>query len=174
MNTSTQERATPPRIPPWRKIGVAVVAVCGAGAAYYVLSVGGNPDAAPPGGEARTSGIAVADCAPWDGAATSLFLAEAGVEGLPPSPPYLQIIVYQDGSTLPGGTIRLGEDQAGSGTAVRCDSRTACATADGGTIEFAAAADDSTLSGAYRLSFPDGTESGAFRARWTRKVALCG
>lgn len=124
--------------------------------------------------ESPTLGVALADCAPWDGAATSLFLSDRGVDGLPPLPPYLQVIVYTGGDQLPGTTVRLGEDRAGSGLAVRCESSAACATADAGTVEFAPVTDDSTLTGAYRLAFPDGTISRAFRARWIRRVALCG
>lgn len=142
--------------------------------AIVSLSGCGKDDFRDPGDGAPVRGIAMADCAPWDGAATSLFFAAEGLDRLPPPPPYLHLVVYDAGSALPAATFVLGENRAGSGIAVRCTSDRDCATAEGGRVEFAASPDDSTLSGAYRISLPDGVLSSTFTARWVRREALCG
>lgn len=134
----------------------------------------GKAEIRDPTGGAPVEGVLLADCAPWDGAATSLFFAPEGLQHLPPPPPYLQIVVYASGSGLAAARFVLGENRAGSGIAVRCASTRECATADSGTVEFRLGPDDSTLSGAYRIYFPDHLISSAFRARWVLREAMCG
>jgi benzodiazapine receptor len=119
--------------------------------------------------------IAAADCAPWDGAATSIYLSEVGdAVRLPPPAPYLHIIIYEDGERLSGLHVTLGGQDAGSGTAVRCQADDQCSAANAGTVEFGRAEADGTLLGKYGLEFADGPVSGTFRATWTRRTAMCG
>jgi tryptophan-rich sensory protein len=127
-------------------------------------------------GQARpVVGIAVADCAPWDGAATSIYISEVGdAERLPPAAPYLHIIVYEAGERLPGLQVTLGGQDAGSGAAVRCQADDECAASNAGTVEFGKSEPDGALLGAYRLEFADGPVSGTFRALWNRRTAMCG
>jgi tryptophan-rich sensory protein len=134
-----------------------------------------NPRGFPVERARQVTGVAAADCAPWDGAATSIYLsADADLERLPPPVPYLQLVIYQAGAQLPGLRVKLGGQEAGSGIAVRCQSSGECTTSSNGSIEFDASAPDGTLAGAYRLGFADGPISGTFRATWSRRAALCG
>lgn len=128
------------------------------------LSVGGPP----------SSGVAVADCAPWDGSATSIFLSDAPGERLPPPLPYLQLIVYEPGARLSTRRIELGRMEDGSGIAVRCQAGGGCATSNRGTVEFDAPGPDRSLAGAYRIIFAGDTVAGTFRARWSPRAAICG
>jgi len=128
------------------------------------LSVGGPP----------TLGVAVADCAPWDGSATSIFLSDAPDERLPPPLPYLQLIIYEPGPRLTTRRIELGRMEDGSGIALRCQSGGACATSNRGTVEFDAPGPDGSLAGAYRIIFSGDTVAGTFRAGWSPRTAICG
>jgi benzodiazapine receptor len=119
-------------------------------------------------------GVAVADCAPWDGSATSIFLSDAPGERLPPPLPYLQVIIYEPGPRLFTRRIDLGRMEDGSGIALRCQTGGGCATSNRGTVEFDAPGPDGSLAGAYRIIFAGDTVAGTFRARWSPRTAICG
>jgi len=134
-----------------------------------------NPRGIPVQTARPVVGIAAADCAPWDGVATSIYLSEVGdAERLPPAAPYLHIIIYEAGDRLSGLRVTLGGQDPGSGVAVRCQTDDECAASNAGTVEFGRSAPDGTLLGAYRLEFTDGPVSGTFRATWTPRTAMCG
>ncbi len=134
-----------------------------------------NPLDAQPGVAGPPSpGVAVADCAPWDGSATSIFLSDSPDERLPPPLPYLQLIIYEPGSRLSARRIELGRMEAGSGISVRCLSGGECATTNRGWVAFEATDPDGALLGSYQLHFASDTVSGAFRARWSTRAAICG
>lgn len=116
-------------------------------------------------------GVAAADCAPWDGAATSIYLSKSAE---PSGPPELQLVVYLSAEELVGRRIELGRQEAGSGIALHCESASSCTTSSAGVIEFASPADEGVLAGAYRVEFDDGAVAGTFRATWSKRVALCG
>ena len=130
-----------------------------------------NPGGAPIEPVAPMVGVAAADCAPWDGAATSIYLSRSAD---PSRPAELQLVVYLSGEGLPGRRIELGRQEAGSGIALHCESSASCTTSSAGVIEFAAPAEAEVLAGAYRVEFDNGVVAGTFRATWSRRVALCG
>jgi hypothetical protein len=130
-----------------------------------------NPGGAPVTPAAPMVGVAAADCAPWDGAATSIYLSSSAD---PSAPPELQLVVYLGGEGLPGRRVELGRQEAGSGIALRCDSPSSCTTSSAGVIEFALSAEAGVLAGAYRVEFDERAVAGTFRATWSRRVALCG
>ncbi len=120
-------------------------------------------------------GVAAADCAPWDGSATSIYLSESPELGvLPPPPPYLQMIIYEPGSQLSARAITLGRLEGGSGIAVRCQVGGGCATSNRGTVTFNDPDEDGSLLGSYQLTFASDTIAGTFRARWSMRAAICG
>jgi benzodiazapine receptor len=136
-----------------------------------------NPGGVPGPFESRTRGLAVADCAPWDGAATSIYLVPGReLTALPPEGPYLQLIVYQPGNALPGRRVDISrqEGNLSSGIAVRCGADRACASTNLGTITFEPTTTGADLLGSYRLSFNGDSMAGTFRAAWLPRVALCG
>ena len=130
-----------------------------------------NPGGAPSAQAAPLVGVAAADCAPWDGAATSIYLSRSAD---PSSPPELQLVVYLSGEGLPGRRIELGRQEAGSGIALHCESPSACTTSSAGIVEFSSPAEAGVLAGAYRVEFDDGVVAGTFRATWSKRVALSG
>jgi hypothetical protein len=130
-----------------------------------------NPGGAPVAPAAPMVGVAAADCAPWDGAATSIYLSRLDH---PSGSPELQLVVYLAGEGLPGRRVQLGRPEAGSGIALHCESSSSCTTSSAGEIEFASPAEEGVLTGVYRVEFDDGAVSGTFRATWSRRVALCG
>jgi benzodiazapine receptor len=122
-----------------------------------------------------SQGVAVADCAPYDGPATSIFLSESSdIDTLPPAPPYLQLIIYEPGARLSARRVEFGRVEGGSGIALRCQPGGECATTNRGTVEFGAPQEDGSLLGSYRLTFSGDTVAGTFRARWSSRVAICG
>ncbi len=122
-----------------------------------------------------STGVAAADCAPWDGSATSIFLSDSiDLELLPPAPPYLHLIVYEPGGRLPGREVRLGRLESGSGLVVRCAPDGGCATSNRGVITFDAGAPEGTLGGSYTLLFSGDTVAGTFIVRWSARAAICG
>ncbi len=130
-----------------------------------------NPGGVPIEPAAPLVGVAAADCAPWDGAATSIYLSRSAD---PSSPPELQLVVYLSVEGLPGRRIELGRQEAGSGIALHCESPSACTTSSAGIVEFSSPAEAGVLAGAYRVEFVDGVVAGTFRATWSKRVALCG
>jgi len=133
---------------------------------------GGVP-AAVPGKPAL--GVAAADCAPWDGSATSIYLSEeTDLERLPPAPPYLQLIIYESGARLSMLRVTLGRQEEGSGIAVRCGLGGKCASSSMGTVQFDLLEPGGDLIGSYQVDFAGGVVAGTFRARWSSRAALCG
>lgn len=136
-----------------------------------------NPRVAPSAQSAgpRREGIAAADCAPWDGSATSIYLSEGGdLKRLPPTPPYLHLIVYQTGDQLPNLRVELGRQESGSGLALRCNAAGECATSNAGVIEFDRSEPDSAVTGSYLLDFAGDSVAGRFLAHWSSRAAICG
>lgn len=145
-------------------------------AALTAIGVFHNSRQAPAaGGGAALEGFAAADCAPWDGAATSIYLSDATDSGrIPPPPPYLQLIIYQPAARLVDHRVEFGRMEDGSGIAVRCQAGGGCATSNRGSVEFGAAGEDGALLGSYTIDFSGDTVAGTFRARWVQRAAICG
>jgi benzodiazapine receptor len=134
-----------------------------------------NPQGVSPTPAGPTRGVAAADCAPWDGAATSLYLADGAEAGtLPPRAPFLHIALYDPPERLGGATVTLGRSEAGSGTAVWCEAESRCSPASSGAVEIDAFLPGEDLTGSYLISFPDHQVTAPFRATWYARRALCG
>lgn len=157
---------------------VRPLAMFAAGVAFAVISIlllWGFPHRHSSSAAPHVEGVAAADCAPWDGAATSIFVSSAtSLELLPPAPPYLQLVIYEPGARLDERRIELGRMEGGSGIAVRCQPGGECATSNRGIIDFHAPDPGGALLGDYLITFSDDTMRGSFRARWSSRAAICG
>jgi len=112
-----------------------------------------------------------ADCAPWDGAATTVLLSDSPISDSLAGP-YLSITVYRSMSEA-GGRTRVDGRQADGMAARLCPREGPCLPADDGWAELTAG--DSTISGRYQLRFADGQKlAGQFSARIGNRRILCG
>jgi len=134
-----------------------------------------NPQGVSPAPAGPTHGVAASDCAPWDGSATSLYLAEGAVaDSLPVPAPFLHIALYDTPEGLAGKPVTLGRSEQGSGIAVWCQTESECAPATSGIVELDPPRPGQALTGSYLIVFPGGRITGAFRAEWYARRALCG
>ena len=101
------------------------------------------------------------DCAPWDGAATTVLLSDAVITP-DPARPYLRISAWVG---LPAQEIRADVETSGSGgmSAGWCESGDSCTYADRGWVRLRPAG--GKLNGEYQLHLPDGRAlAGSFSA----------
>jgi len=117
---------------------------------------------------------AVADCAPWDGPAVTVYLTARPADSTEFPWPQVRISIWRGAETLPGQSFAWPSDVQ-VGAATRCTDPTACETASTARVSFTAATGDSTLSGYTQMTFPGGAPlGGAFRAIWRATQAMCG
>jgi hypothetical protein len=117
---------------------------------------------------------ASADCAPWDGAATSVFLSGSATDSAAVYPS-LRLTVYHDLESVSGARWQVGESGADAAAPVLCPTEGACTAATQGWIEFAPRAGDGALIGRYDVTFPGGQRMrGQFHAPVDPTRALCG
>jgi hypothetical protein len=116
----------------------------------------------------------MADCAPWDGPATTVYLTAAPGDSLRMPAPFLRLTVYRRVSGLPGSRFEWpAREQVAAGN--RCMTEESCEVAGSGQIRFHAGQSDSLLAGEFELHFSDGSvEQGRFRAIWVARRILCG
>jgi hypothetical protein len=151
------------RIPRWPLIAAALAACRGQASA---------PPATPPPGYPYA--YAVADCAPWDGAAVTLYLTARAADSTDFPWPQLRISVWRGVATLSGQTFSWPADQQ-VGSAARCTGPDSCQLASAARITFAPAPNDTSLAGFTELTFPGGEMlRGGFRAAWRRTRVMCG
>jgi hypothetical protein len=148
-------------------LAVCLAAACG-GAAHD------TPDP-PPGLEVSW---VLDDCAPWDGAATTIHLAYAKPEDVLSAPyPHVWISLYYPRSELPGRTLTWATDELNVGGAMWCVAEGECQAASRARVRIQRrAADSATLSGSLRLEFPDNTiiEGGFHAVPAEQPMVLCG
>ena len=111
------------------------------------------------------------DCAPWDGAAVSLYLVQEAMTMPFAAPlPHLRVSVYEAIPGLVGETFQWG------GYAGRCPIEGACESATSARIRFRSwDAEEGRLAGDVELQFPDGSsEAGAFDGALLDFQPLCG
>jgi hypothetical protein len=140
-----------------------------------VLGLGGC--AAGAGGRPATWAHATAqpDCAPWDGAATTIALSDAPLEASPEARPTLRLTIYQPLHSVGGARWMLGESKPGGAMALWCPSAGDCATIGDGWVEVNPLRDGGSLGGRYRLRLADGSLlTGQFAAEVRRIRMLCG
>ena len=129
---------------------------------------------APPDGFPHA--IAVRSCAPNDGAAVTIYLSQAEIETLEPSPPYLRIAIWQPVGALANRTWSLAVSSA-EGSAWFHATTSGFETPSGGTVRVTAVSADSTLEGTVDVTFPTaGRIRGGFSASYVYPPApaLCG
>lgn len=159
----------------------------GVSAVVALLVAGcGTPGALPASLDAYPHATAMADCAPWDGIATSLFLSAAPLEpAAPPGSevprPHLWISVYRGVDALAGERFEIDQDRT-AGSAL-CDTAGPCRPVTGGWIRFRDVSTRETLVGEFEIELgPAGaanrgtaaTLAARFRARWHERTFLCG
>jgi hypothetical protein len=117
---------------------------------------------------------AAADCAPWDGAATSVFMTDAPEDSVA-AYPLFRISVYHDMGSVTGARWRIGESVPDGATGVLCAPGANCASATGGWVEFESTTADGSLRGHYELTMPDGGRlAGSFLAPVRHTRVMCG
>lgn len=115
--------------------------------------------------------VAHADCAPWDGAATTIELSNSP-NGAPRVGPWLHLSVYRGIGDNAGRAILDGM-QTGSLSATLCVTESDCVSAQSGWVDLAPQGD--SLAGQYNLHLSDGrTIAGKFLAPVTSMRVLCG
>ena len=139
-----------------------------------VIDVGPLPK--PPAG--YQFAYASPDCAPWDGAAMSIYLGASPVFStgtIPDSTPYLNVVVWRAPESLAGGTFDVSAVSK-LGAAVICRrSPTDCERASAGTVHFRSARRNGAFEGTIDVTFPKrGRVAGGFHATWHPRLALCG
>ncbi len=146
-------------------------------AAVVVLLAGCTGDnelslpAPPPG---YPTAYATASCAPSDGPATQLYLAAEPAEALPPTPPFIEVAIWQGVTSLSNRRIEW-TGASSDGMARRCDAAGACAEATSVTVQLRPIGTDTTVTGVVSLGFADGsTVSGGFNAAWRPSRLMCG
>lgn len=135
-------------------------------------------DSGPAGeGPAETWRFAVAraDCAPWDGAAASVYLTDTAADSAGPiAAPLLRLSVYHEMAGVRGRRWTLGGSGPDGAVAVYCDAQEACVSASTGWIEFTPG-EQGPLAGRYDVTFPDGSRrAGRFAAPVQDILVLCG
>jgi hypothetical protein len=142
-------------------------------AAIVILGACSAPVSSAPATE-WTRAWAVADCAPWDGSATSIIMTDAPDDSPPPFP-QLRISVYHDLQSVAGARWPVGASAPDGGAGVYCPAGGACVSATGGWVDFEPAADGGTLRGRYELTMPDGRRwNGSFVAPVRQMKVMCG
>lgn len=117
---------------------------------------------------------AVADCAPWDGAAVTLYFTATPVDSTDLPFPHLRLSVWRSADSLPSHRFAW-PNEAQVGAATLCQNPTSCEAATAGEVTFRAREPDGAFTGAITLSFASGpTIRGGFRAPWRRRIAMCG
>lgn len=131
-----------------------------------------GPLASPPPGYPYA--YAVADCAPWDGPAVTIYLTARAADSTEFPWPQVRISVWRGLEALPGQSFTWPADQQ-IGAAARCADPNACQLATAAHITFGPAPNDTTLTGFAELTFAgDSTLRGGFRAAWRRTRVMCG
>lgn len=135
-------------------------------------------DGGPAGEDSNESwayAVARPDCAPWDGAATSVYLtAEPADSGFATPTPSLTLGVYHHLDGVRGARWLLGDSGPDAAVAMFCSAESACVSATSGWIEFTPGR-GGPLSGQYNVTFPDGSRrAGHFSAPVQDIAVLCG
>ena len=126
----------------------------------------------PPPGYAFA--FASPDCAPWDGPAIFVVLAQSRADSLEGTGPQIRVVVYPRSEAVAGRRYRWPADpEVGAGR--RCLESQPCESAVSGEINFRPTGSDTALEGSILLHFAAGDSIiGGFRAEWRPRQMLCG
>jgi hypothetical protein len=118
--------------------------------------------------------FAARTCAPWDGAAVTIYLTPSLGDSAALNGAHLSISIWTSPTELPGRSFNWpSEKQIGAG--LRCTEQGDCQPAAAGRVAFRRFVSDSILEGSFDLLFSDSTrEQGGFRAAWRPWRELCG
>ena len=145
-----------------------------------VIVLAACADTAPDTFPAPPSGLEVAwafdDCAPWDGAAATIYLAADSATGVREAPyPHLWVSLYVPSNDLVGRTFRWDESDKNTGGAMWCLEPGRCEAAIAAEVTVREGTDDTGVFGVIDLTFPTrGRVTGGFRAAWMSHELLCG
>jgi len=117
------------------------------------------------------------DCAPWDGAATTIVLASTMASGPRNAPyPHAWVSLYRPALDVAGRTFRWDKDDKDTGGAMWCEAAGQCEAATKAVVRMRKSeGKESGLSGFVDLAFPSGVHvAGGFRAVWITNELLCG
>lgn len=130
------------------------------------------PDTPPPG---LTEAWFHDDCAPWDGAALSLYLGPEPSDTVFAAPfPHLRVSIYSSLTQLPTGERLRFEVPGNRAHAVYCETEEDCRPATGITLELSEIEPD-LIAGSLEILFETGPPvAGSFRASRIPFQALCG
>jgi hypothetical protein len=110
------------------------------------------------------------DCAPWDGPALTVLLANSTSDSTTFEGEHMTISVWRGIAGLAGTRINLAKE----GAAARCDATGECIAALSGWVRFDHVDRDDHATGRFLIDFADSTVSGSFDAKWLRRRVLCG
>jgi hypothetical protein len=126
-------------------------------------------------GHRWTDATLTPSCAPWDGQAVSLLLADSGPAPPEERRPLIAIQVYRSMSEVMPASISFDSKDSRTGTSFVCGEAGDCRPAQSTAIRLDAPSADGTVSGRYRLDLGDGhRESGTFLARLVGQHNFCG
>jgi hypothetical protein len=139
-------------------------------------------EAAPPATfPGAPSGLEVSwafdDCAPWDGAATTIYLAADSATGVREAPyPHLWVSLYVPSNDMAGRTFHWDQSDKDTGGAMWCPEHGRCEAATAAEVSIRQSTEDHAgVSGVIDLTFPGrGRVTGSFRAAWMSHELLCG
>jgi hypothetical protein len=126
-------------------------------------------------GHRWTDATLTPSCAPWDGQAVSLLLADSGSAPVEERRPLIAIHVYRSMSEVMPAAISFDSKDSRTGGSEVCPEAGDCRSAQSTEVRFDAPSADGTVSGSYRLDLGEGRlESGAFKARLVGQRNFCG
>lgn len=141
-------------------------------AALTACATGGENS--PPVFEEWNHAVAMADCAPWDGPATTVYLTQVPYTDQL-TRPFLRLAVYRGVDEVAGQRWDVGVGHERDGLPALCPVMGECVTARSGWIAFEARGAGAPLEGRYDLTLETGKRiAGGFVAPVLERLALCG
>jgi hypothetical protein len=134
----------------------------------------GVPLPAPPSG--FPFAYSAPSCAPWDGAATAVYLLPGvpDTSGAVDPQPVITVSVWRPVDSVPGATVNL-TASGNMGAATSCSKPADCERATAATIRFRRLRPGGALEGSLDLTFPTrGHLTGGFHAPWRAIRVFCG
>jgi len=123
----------------------------------------GPPIPVAPGYEAARG---FRDCAPWDGPAITIYLAETPATSDDVPFPHVRLSLYGADGTLSGATLSWRDDEPNRGSAAHCTGPGACRTPSEARVRLGALG-NGVVPGDVVLRFVDGSE---FRTRFLAEL----
>ena len=117
----------------------------------------------------------VQTCAPWDGPAVTLFLADHPPGTGYPTPPYSSISIYKSVSGIEGRSFEVSPTTQSIGIGQVCPAEGRCAPSGRASLRFGHMAADSTIEVRYYLEESPGgaIRSGSARTRLLLSPGFC-